>query len=436
MRLEEHLVNLENELKNVKWDVLGISETRLSGEAVTIMKSGHMLLQRNSDINLHISGVALLIHKKIKHLVTKTKAILDRVIYVVLRLNNKCSMQIIQAYAPTSTSTDEDIEQFYEDLTAAKIAEKTKFTIITGDFNAKIGSRTPADPPYIGAFVLGMRNPRKQAMMDFLSKEKIYCLNTFFKKHPKRKWTWRSPDNTIKNEIDYVLATDKRICADVSTLNRFDTGSDYRLVRAKILVDTRLERKRLLDKKKRGNPKLSPDTERQIEERRRTNRDSPRYKELNKAVRKAIKKDKRAYNTRAIKEAIENNMNMRVLRSKLSKGKVVIYKMKNDLGEVVTERDRIAEIIENFYRRLYSQSAPNPNQQGRPRQTILNVGSEDLPAIDKSELEAALKQLRNNRAPGEDRITVEMLKVGGEKLEKALLVLLNRYLEEGKVPDS
>ncbi|XP_071646707.1 craniofacial development protein 2-like [Temnothorax longispinosus] len=331
MRLEEHLINLENKLENIKWDVLGISETRLSGEAVTIMKSGHMLLQKNSDIDSHIRGVALLIHKKLKHLVTKTKAISDRVIYVVLRLNNKCSIQIIQAYAPTSASTEEDIEQFYEDLTAAKSAEKTKFTIITDNFNAKIGAMTQADPPYIGVFGLGTKNPRGQEMMDFLCKEKIYCLNTFFKKHPRRKLTWRSPDSTIKNEIDYVLATDKRICADVSTLNRFDTGSDHRLVRAKVLVDTRLERKRLMNKKvrptlaelrgkeeeykttleqklkpteklqelelnalstqitnsirsavrkvcslqKRGNSKLSPDIERQIRERRRTSRDSP-----------------------------------------------------------------------------------------------------------------------------------------------------------------
>lgn len=83
-------------------------------------------------------------------------------------------------------------------------------------------------------------------MVDFLNKEKLYCLNTFFEKHHKRKWTWKSPDNTVKNEIDYVLATDKRICMDVSVLNRFDTGSDHRLVRAKLQIDTRVERRRLI----------------------------------------------------------------------------------------------------------------------------------------------------------------------------------------------
>lgn len=336
--------------------------------------------------------MALLIHSKLKHLITKTRAISDRVIYVMLKLNSRYSIQIIQAYAPTSASADEDTEQFYEDLTTAKISEKAKFTIMMGDFNAKIGPKTPADSPSIGAFGLGARNPRGQTMIDFLNRKKMYCLNTFFKKHHNRKWTW-SPDGKVKNEIDFILATDKRICEDVSVLNRFDS-SDHRLVRAKIVVNTHLERNRLMAKKirptigelrgkeekyntqlerklqpseelqglemnalstkiasdirtavkkicslqKRKNPKLSLETVRQIEEKRSTDRDSPIYKELNKSVKKVIRRDKRTYNTQEIQKAIENNMNMKVLRSNLFRGKLVIHRMKNELGEVVTEK--------------------------------------------------------------------------------------------------
>lgn len=53
MKLDEHLTNLENELQNIKWDVLGISETRRGGKAATILKSGHILFQRTSDVNVH-----------------------------------------------------------------------------------------------------------------------------------------------------------------------------------------------------------------------------------------------------------------------------------------------------------------------------------------------------------------------------------------------
>lgn len=189
-------------------------------------------------------------------------------------------------------------------------------------------------------------------------------------------------------------------------MNRFDTGNDHRLT-AKLRIDTQLERKRLIVKKSRftmselrgkeeeyntqidrklrpteelwslefnalltkitssirtavkkvcsmqrlRNPKISLDTERLIEERRKTDRDSSKYADLNRNVKKAIRRDGRSYNMQLIKEAIENNSNMRVLRPGLLRGKLVIHKM-NDREEVTVEKDKITGIIENFYRRL------------------------------------------------------------------------------------
>ena len=97
-----------------------------------------------------------------------------------------------------------------------------------------MGRKANTDPPNIGSFGLGTRNDRGQRLLDFLCREQMYCMNTFFKKHQNRKWTWRSPDNRVKNEIDYVLTTDKHMCIDVSVLNHFNTGSDHRIVRSKI----------------------------------------------------------------------------------------------------------------------------------------------------------------------------------------------------------
>ncbi|XP_072764659.1 uncharacterized protein [Anoplolepis gracilipes] len=159
LRLAEHLTTLENELEKIKWDVIGLCETRQAGEAVTILKSGYLLFQKNSDVNEHIGDVALMVNKKIKYLIIKTRAVSE------------------------SASTDEEYDQFLEDLTTAKNAERTKYSIVTGDFNSKIGKKTITDPSYIGAFGLGERNHRGQTLTDFLSKEKIFCMNTFFEKH-------------------------------------------------------------------------------------------------------------------------------------------------------------------------------------------------------------------------------------------------------------
>ena len=60
---------------------------------------------------------------------------------------------------------------------------------------------------------------------------------------------------------------------------------------------------------------------------------------------------------------------------------------------------------------------------------------EDIPEIDMMELRTALQQMRNRKAPGEDQVS-EMLKTGGETLDKALLILMNKCLEEGRIPDA
>ncbi|XP_050306329.1 uncharacterized protein LOC126743336 [Anthonomus grandis grandis] len=113
MTSKEHLEILENELEHIKWDIIGLSETRRQGESVTTLTSGHLLYQKNADRNSHIGGVAIMINKKLKHLVTKTEAALNRVIYIILKINKRCSMQVIQVYAPTSSSPDQEVEQFY-----------------------------------------------------------------------------------------------------------------------------------------------------------------------------------------------------------------------------------------------------------------------------------------------------------------------------------
>lgn len=157
LRTEEHLEELIAETKSINWDIIGLSETRLQGEKCTQLTSGHVLYQRNADTNYTNGGVVLLINKKIKHKVTKFKAKSDRIIYTVLKINKRYTMQIIQAYAPTSNSEDEEAEEFYEDLSTTIKDEKSHYKLVMGDWNAKIGEKTEDDTEHIGKFGLGTR---------------------------------------------------------------------------------------------------------------------------------------------------------------------------------------------------------------------------------------------------------------------------------------
>lgn len=69
------------------------------------------------------------------------KKISTRVICLVLRLNTRYCIKIIQTYAPISSHTDEEVELFYDDIRDALSGQKTHYTILCGDFNAKMGIR-------------------------------------------------------------------------------------------------------------------------------------------------------------------------------------------------------------------------------------------------------------------------------------------------------
>lgn len=247
------------------------------------------------------------------------------------------------------------METFLEDLTRAINSSNAHFRVISGDFNAKIGQKIASDPNFIGNFGLGTRNHRGDMFVDFLNKENLFCLNTLFKKHKQRKWTWKSPDGRTKNEIDFILSNNKNICTNISVLNQFDTGSDHRLVRATLQFNLKIERNKLfrtyrfptaetlekkmteyqreLEKKleptiilnsfdlnelnskitddirsatkkicsratKLSDPRLQPETLQLIEQRRKTPRDIADYQEINKKIHKSIRKDLRTFRTK------------------------------------------------------------------------------------------------------------------------------------------
>lgn len=77
MIFTEKLEEFED-LKHIKWDVVGLYETRLAN----VLKSVHMLEE-----------VVILIHKKPKYLVTETKAISHRVIILYYRFPNNPSIR-------------------------------------------------------------------------------------------------------------------------------------------------------------------------------------------------------------------------------------------------------------------------------------------------------------------------------------------------------
>ena len=74
--------------------------------------------------------------------------------------------------------------------------------IIYKDFNAKVGAGNKSDVN--GIYGIGRRNERGERL-EFCKENSLIIGNTLFKQHPRRTFTWTSPDGQTRNQIDYML---------------------------------------------------------------------------------------------------------------------------------------------------------------------------------------------------------------------------------------
>lgn len=132
---------------------------------------------------------------------------------------------------------------FYDDINSINTAMSkvpTYFSIMIGDFNAKLEKKQDKSKFFLGQHEIGKKNNQGNT---FLLENNLHAMNTFFKKAKHRKWTWISLDGNTKNEIDFIITDRKRFVQDVTVLNRVSVGSDHRMVRATIMINLRREKK-------------------------------------------------------------------------------------------------------------------------------------------------------------------------------------------------
>ena len=94
-------------------------------------------------------------------------------------------------------------------------------------------------------------------VLEWATSKNFKIMNTQFQKKAGRRWTWRSPDGNTKNEIDYIMTDNPSMVTDVTVINRVNIGSDHRMVMCSITLNTRAERRKLLNK----NTRTSVDTQ-------------------------------------------------------------------------------------------------------------------------------------------------------------------------------
>ena len=95
--------------------------------------------------------------------------------------------------------------------------------------------RSQETPGITGKFILGIWNEAGQRLIAFCRENVLVIANTLFQQHKRRLYTWTSPDGQHRNQIDYILFSQKWRSSIQSAKTRLgaDCGSDHELLIAK-----------------------------------------------------------------------------------------------------------------------------------------------------------------------------------------------------------
>ena len=138
------------------------------------------------------------------------------------------NITVIQVYALTSNAEEAEVQWFCEDLQdLLELTPKRHILFIIGDWNAKVGSQET--PGVTGKFGLGIRNEAGQRLIEFCQEHALAIANTLFQQHKRRLYIWTSPDSPYRNQLDYILCSQRWRSSTQSAKTRLgaDCGSDH-----------------------------------------------------------------------------------------------------------------------------------------------------------------------------------------------------------------
>ena len=128
---------------------------------------------------------------------------------------------------PNQNAEEIEVEWFYEDV--QDLLELTPQKRCPFHYN---GLECKTRKSRNQVFGLGMQNEAGQRLIESCQENVLVIANTLFQQHKRRLYTWTSPDGQHRNQIDYILCSQRWRSSIESTKARpgADCGSDHELL--------------------------------------------------------------------------------------------------------------------------------------------------------------------------------------------------------------
>lgn len=479
------------EMKRLDIQILGVSEMRWPNSGKCNIED-HTVYYSGEDSNLHANGVAFIVSKQVEKCVESVCCASDRVI--MLQLNSKSiNINLIQVYAPTSLSDEDEIEKFYDTIKSVTNKIKKKdITILMGDLNAKVGQGR--EDRVVGDFGLGVRNERGDRFVEFCRDNNLCIMNTFYKLPKRRLYTWKhpsdNPEKPVRNQIDYITINERyrNSVKAVKTYPGADVPSDHVLLVGRLklrlkkvkrqqpprklnveyvrdnhdiimntlenkfeekTMDCNIEDSNIEDHwnefknivsgtisnipiaQQKKQKWMNDDILHLMEERRTfKNQDRQKYKLIDKEIRKKIRDAKEAWFVNQCKEVEELQKRHDTFNIHKRVKELTAMNTKRSHNLVDQEGNRILNDRDKL--RRWEDYIEELFDDERTENVVqqCNTG----PMITMDELEKAIKTAKNRKATGPDEIPSEILKCLDVNGKQSLLSLFNKVYKTGIIP--
>lgn len=454
-------------------DILGLAETRWRGKGHFTASDGKTVIYvgaESENRNEYCHGVGFIISKKITQSLLGYNPIGQRIVSIRVKAHPN-NITIVQFYAPTSAASDDETDHFYDALQEAIDAiPKRDVLIIMGDANAKVGKQETATE-VCGKYGLGESNENGARFIEFCQANQLAISNTMFKQHPRRLYTWISPDQRTRNQIDFIAIKMrwKRSIKNVTTCPGADCGTDHQLLTATLVtkfhklpkldkplrfdlkadssayqvnISNKFEALIDLDEEKlpeelwkdiqetiittaknhipmakyKATPYVSENTLNLVEARKQAKNEagifSERYSEINRKVNRSFRKDKREN----IEQQCQLIENLGHTGSTAEMYKAVRRITKKFMPKLNTVKDdggvRLTESADILERWKHYCESLYMSSDHTVYETPETTEKEPPPLL--QEVKCAIKDLKNGKSPGIDGIPAELLKLGGD----------------------
>lgn len=235
-------VEIVEEMKQNKLQILGLSETKKKGKGKMQLDNGYMLYYTGVQQDQRAKeGVGIIINDEMDKRVIQFKAVNSRVMVVSIEFSREEVVNIIQIYGPVEGAIEEEMNEFYETLQRVldEVREENEATVIMGDWNSRVGRDRNRGMGCMGTYGEETINRNGAKMIEFCRRNDLIIGNTMWYQKLEDKYSFVAEERNAKSLIDYIVYTQNmsRTVRRVETRREAEVGTNHRLVVAKLGIE-------------------------------------------------------------------------------------------------------------------------------------------------------------------------------------------------------